>query len=35
MANYLYEPDRIAARAEAYVARGEVSMSSAVRELLG
>jgi len=35
MVNYLYEPDRIAARAEAYVGRGEVATSGAVRELLG
>jgi malonyl-CoA decarboxylase len=35
MANYLYEPDRIAARADAYVGRGEVATSNAVRELLG
>ena len=34
MANYLYEPDHISARAEAFVARNEVSMSSAVRDLL-
>ena len=34
MANYLYEPDHIAERADAFVARGEVSMSNAVRELL-
>jgi malonyl-CoA decarboxylase len=34
MVNYLYEPDHIAARAEAYAARGEVAMSGAVRELL-
>jgi malonyl-CoA decarboxylase len=33
MANYLYEDDRIAERAEAYAARGEVSASSAVRDL--
>ena len=33
MANYLYEPDHIPARAEAYVTRGEVPMSSEVREL--
>jgi len=35
MVNYLYEPDRIAAHAEAYVGRGEVATSGAVRELLG
>ena len=34
MANYMYEPDRIAARAEAYAGRGEVATSGAVRELL-
>jgi malonyl-CoA decarboxylase len=34
MANYRYEPDQISARAEGFVARGEVSMSNAVRELL-
>ena len=34
MANYLYEDDRIAERAEAYAARGEVSASSAVRDLI-
>jgi malonyl-CoA decarboxylase len=34
MVNYLYEPDHIATRAEAYVGRGEVAMSGAVRELL-
>jgi malonyl-CoA decarboxylase len=34
MANYAYEPDQIAARAEGFVARGEVAMSSAVRDLL-
>jgi malonyl-CoA decarboxylase len=34
MANYLYEPDHIAQRADAFVSRGEVSMSSAVRDLL-
>jgi len=32
MANYLYEPDRIPERAEAYATRGEVSMSSEVRD---
>ena len=34
MANYLYEPDHIAERADAFVARSEVAMSSAVRDLL-
>jgi malonyl-CoA decarboxylase len=34
MANYLYESDRIAERAEAYAAQGVVAMSSSVRELL-
>ena len=34
MANYLYEDDRIAERAEAYVARGEVAVSAAVRDLI-
>jgi malonyl-CoA decarboxylase len=34
MTNYLYEADRIAERAEAYAARGEVPMSSEVRDLL-
>lgn len=34
MANYTYEPDRIAGRAENYVARGEIATSAAVRELL-
>jgi len=34
MANYLYEPDRIPERAEAYAARGEIAASGAVRELL-
>jgi malonyl-CoA decarboxylase len=34
MANYLYEDDRIPERAEAYVARGEVAASSAVRDLV-
>ena len=29
MANYVYEPDHIAERAEGFVARSEVSMSSA------
>jgi malonyl-CoA decarboxylase len=35
MANYVYEPDRIAARADAYMGRGEITTSGAVRELLG
>ena len=35
MANYAYEPSRIAARADAYIGRGEVATSNAVRELLG
>ena len=34
MANYLYEPERIPDRAEAYAARGEIAASGAVRELL-
>jgi malonyl-CoA decarboxylase len=34
MANYLYENDRIAERAEAYAVRGAVPVSSAVRDLL-
>jgi malonyl-CoA decarboxylase len=34
MANYLYEDERIAERAEAYAARGAVAASAAVRELL-
>lgn len=34
MANYLYEPDRIAERAEAYVTKGEVAIAAAVEELL-
>jgi malonyl-CoA decarboxylase len=34
MANYLYEPDYIPARAEAYATSGEVPMSSEVRELI-
>jgi malonyl-CoA decarboxylase len=34
MVNYLYEPDRIPERAEDYVARGVVPMSSAVRDLV-
>jgi malonyl-CoA decarboxylase len=33
MTNYLYEPDRMAERAEAYAARGEIATSPAVREL--
>jgi malonyl-CoA decarboxylase len=35
MANYVYEPDRIAARADAYMGRGEIATSGAVKELLG
>ena len=34
MANYLYEPDHIPERAEAYVTRGEVPMSAEVRDLV-
>ena len=34
MANYVYEPDHIGARAEGFVARNEVAMSNTVRELL-
>ncbi len=34
MTNYLYEPDRIPERAEAYTTKGEVPMSSEVRELI-
>jgi malonyl-CoA decarboxylase len=34
MANYRYDPDRIAERAERYAARGEISMSPGVKELL-
>ncbi len=34
MANYLYEPDHIPARAEAYATRGEIPMSSEVRDLI-
>ncbi len=34
MANYLYEPDHISERAEAFVARNEVSMSGPVKNLL-
>jgi len=34
MANYLYEPDRIPERAETYATRGDVSMSSDVRDLI-
>jgi malonyl-CoA decarboxylase len=33
MVTYRYEPDRIADRAEAYASRGEVAMSSGIREL--
>jgi malonyl-CoA decarboxylase len=35
MANYVYEPDRIPERAEAYATTGEVTMSSDVRDLRG
>ena len=34
MANYAYELDHIAERADAFVARGEVSMAGAVKDLL-
>jgi malonyl-CoA decarboxylase len=34
MANYLYEPDKIPERAEAYAARGEIAVSGGVRDLL-
>jgi len=34
MANYRYEPDHIAERAEAYAAKAEVTASNSVRELL-
>jgi malonyl-CoA decarboxylase len=34
MANYLYDPDRIAERAEHYVRQGDISYSGAIRELL-
>ena len=34
MANYLYEPDHIAERAEAYSAHGEETISGEIRELL-
>src|SRR3954454_8080714 len=34
MANYLYEPERIPERAEAYAARGELATSAQVRERL-
>jgi malonyl-CoA decarboxylase len=34
MVTYRYEPDRIAERAEAYAAHGEIATSSAVRDLL-
>ena len=34
MANYLYEPDHIPERAEAYAAKGVVPISSEVRELI-
>ncbi|MGQ0826613.1 MAG: malonyl-CoA decarboxylase domain-containing protein [Actinomycetota bacterium] len=33
MANYVYEPERIAERAEAYTIRGDVARSDAVRDL--
>jgi malonyl-CoA decarboxylase len=34
MANYLYEPDKIARHAEQYARDGEVAVSGAIRELL-
>jgi hypothetical protein len=34
MANYLYEPDHIPARAESYATKGAAPMSPEVRELL-
>jgi malonyl-CoA decarboxylase len=34
MANYVYEPDRIATRAERYARDGEIATSGAVRDLL-
>jgi malonyl-CoA decarboxylase len=34
MANYLYEIDHIAERAETYAAQGDIAMSAAVRDLL-
>jgi malonyl-CoA decarboxylase len=34
MANYVYEPDRIPERAEAYATKGAVTMSSEVRDLV-
>jgi malonyl-CoA decarboxylase len=34
MANYLYEPERIPERAEAYATKGEMTMSSEVRDLI-
>ena len=34
MANYVYEPDHIATRADGFVTRNEVAMSNSVRELL-
>ena len=34
MANYLYEPDRIPERAEAYASRGTVPVSAEVRDLI-
>jgi len=35
MANYLYDPDRIPERAEAYATKGEVTLSAEVRDLRG
>ena len=35
MTNYVYDPDRIPERAEAYATKGEVTMSSEVRDLRG
>ena len=34
MANYLYEPDHIARRAERYARDGEIAYSGAIKELL-
>jgi malonyl-CoA decarboxylase len=34
MTNYMYEPDRIPDRAEAYATKGEITMSSEVRDLV-
>jgi malonyl-CoA decarboxylase len=34
MANYVYDPDRIPERAEAYATKGEVTMSPEVRDLV-